>query len=625
MAYSISLSVTTNSQSVTNNSSNVTVKVNYSWTYGTYSNEKLSKWVKINGTTYHFDDVTINPNQTTSGSGTLYSKTLNIPHNSDGTKTLSVSASVKTTTSSGTQTASKSVTLTTIPRASTISATSAVVGSQSTITISRKSSSFTHTLEYSFGSLSGTIATKTSSTSVKWTLPSSFYAQIGSTATSKSGTITCKTYNGSTLIGTKTASFTAKTSSSTCAPTLSPTVTADSNTQALTGNTSTLIRYYSTANVTFGAAAKNSATLSSKKATNSGKSRTTDGAFTSVTEGSFVFTATDSRGYSTSKTVTNNLINYVKLTCSFSANLLVDGTGTLKISGNYFNGSFGAVDNTLTVQYRYKTSGGTYSSWQSVTATKNNNAYTASVSLSDFDYQNTYVFQARATDKIATVTPSEKSVTALPVFDWGVSDFNHNTDVTLSNGKAIQSFDTSGNKKNLIYLTSGNGLMVGGGSYAPQSINLRAAGDGDIKISNENSDYFSLLGAMKALTTTYILDCTVTNGTDYSGGTASAYLVGNCLRLHFYSVRNTGAGTGNITNETVMTINVKHDGKINNLYRVSATTDTEGGAAHFSIQTSAKDDNNMTITVILVSTTTNIKSLNSYCVMPAKIRLSAYV
>ena len=102
-------------------------------------------------------------------------------------------------------------TLDTIARASTVTATAAVVGSQSTITISRKSSSFTHTLEYEFGSLTGTITTKTTSTSVKWTLPTSFYAQIGASATSKSGTITCKTYSGSSLVGTKTCSFTAKT------------------------------------------------------------------------------------------------------------------------------------------------------------------------------------------------------------------------------------------------------------------------------------------------------------------------------------------------------------------------------------------------------------------------------
>lgn len=91
-------------------------------------------------------------------------------------------------------------TLTTIPRASSVSATAVNLGSATTVSISRASSSFTHTLTYSFGSATGTIATKTSSTSVSWTPPLSLANQIPS-ATSGTCTITCTTYNGSTSIG----------------------------------------------------------------------------------------------------------------------------------------------------------------------------------------------------------------------------------------------------------------------------------------------------------------------------------------------------------------------------------------------------------------------------------------
>ena len=626
MAVSISLSVTQNSQSVANNTSNVTVKVNYSWNAGSWNGDSTTKYVKINGTKYSFNNADINPNATTSGSGTLYSKTLDIKHNSDGTGKVEVYAYVDTDISSGVLTKSTTKTLTTIPRASTVTATAAVVGSASTITISRKSSSFTHTLEYTFGSLSGTIATKTTSTSVKWTLPTTFYAQIGASATSKSGTITCKTYSGSTLVGTKTCSFTAKTSSSTCAPTLSPTVTPGEETQALTGNTTSLIKGFSTASVTFGASARNSATLSSKKCTNSGNSRTTDGNFTNITDGKFVFTATDSRGYSTSVTKTLTLIDYIKLTCSFKVNLNVDGTGTLKIYGDYFNGSFGATSNTLTVQYRYKQSGGSYTAWTTVTATKSGNTYTATRSLSGFDYRNTYIFQARATDKATgTVTTSEKNVKSLPIFDWGENDFNHNTTVYIPNNKALASRDTSGNDVNIAFLSNDNNLNIGGGSYPPNNIYLKSAEGGDIIATTGDGSLYSLIGACKALTTTYTLDCTVKNGSGYSDGKASALLVGNCLRLYFYSVRNKNADVGNITNETVMTINVNHGGKIDTLYRVSTNSDTEGSLSGFSVQASAKDNNNMTITVILTATTAKAKSFNSYCVMPANLRLSAYV
>ena len=48
--------------------------------------EYRNKYVKINGTKYSFNDADINPNATTSGSGTLYTKTLDISHNSDQTR-----------------------------------------------------------------------------------------------------------------------------------------------------------------------------------------------------------------------------------------------------------------------------------------------------------------------------------------------------------------------------------------------------------------------------------------------------------------------------------------------------------------------------------------------------------
>ena len=81
------------------------------------------------------------------------------------------------------------------------------MGSAGTITITRASSSFTHTLTYSFGNTSGTIVTKTSNTSVSWTPPLTLANQIPN-STSGTCTLTCSTYNGSTLIGTSTSTVT---------------------------------------------------------------------------------------------------------------------------------------------------------------------------------------------------------------------------------------------------------------------------------------------------------------------------------------------------------------------------------------------------------------------------------
>lgn len=367
---------------------------------------------------------------------TFASAVLKIAHTPDGSKSFTVSGFSGWIYASGTTYASsQTFTLPTIPRASSVSCSTANIGSNATITINRASTSFTHTLTYSFGSLSGTIATKTSSTNISWTIPTTFYGQIPNSK-SGTGTITCDTYNGSTLIGSKSTSFTATVSESASKPTLSPTV-SDSNatTTALTGNSSKFIKYYSNASVATGAKARNSATLKSQKITCGAKSITSaSGTINAVESGSFTFSATDSRGYTTTQTINKTLIDYIKLTCSLNAGApTTAGVATLKISGNYWDGTFGAVANTLTVQYRYKAQGGSYGSWTTVSATKSNNTYNATATISGLNYQTTYVFQARAVDKLATINTDEQARRTTPIFDWSKNDFNVNGTLKVNN------------------------------------------------------------------------------------------------------------------------------------------------------------------------------------------------
>lgn len=96
-----------------------------------------------------------------------------------------------------------------------LSASSVDLGSSITINLSsRLLSSYTHTLTYSFGSASGTIATKTSGSSVSFTPPISLAAQIPS-AMSGTMTITCTTYTSSgTSLGSAAVSLTVKVPSS---------------------------------------------------------------------------------------------------------------------------------------------------------------------------------------------------------------------------------------------------------------------------------------------------------------------------------------------------------------------------------------------------------------------------
>lgn len=207
MAVWITLNLNESNVDTINNQSKVTAALVCHWDSGSWNATNPPGYIVIDGTKYTFNS-SFNTGQSSSGSETIATKNKTITHNSDGSKTVSVSASFSTGVSSGTVTTSKSITLTTIPRATepTVSPTSVALENSVTISMPRKSSSFTHTLTYSIGSASGTIGSNLG-TSKSWTPPLSLASQLPS-ATSGKVKITCKTYNGSTLIGTKSVNLT---------------------------------------------------------------------------------------------------------------------------------------------------------------------------------------------------------------------------------------------------------------------------------------------------------------------------------------------------------------------------------------------------------------------------------
>jgi len=182
--------------------------------------------VVINGTTVYSSSTRIKLyNGTTVASGST-----TIPHNADGTKTFSASAQAGIYYVAVNCTGSGSFTLDAIPRATTPTLSSSTFDMGTSITISTPgaSTSFTHTLSYQFGSLSGTIASDVEA-SQSWDVPLSLANAIPNT-TSGTGSITCQTYSGTTLIGTKSVSFTATVPSS-----VVPTISSVSVTEAVEG------------------------------------------------------------------------------------------------------------------------------------------------------------------------------------------------------------------------------------------------------------------------------------------------------------------------------------------------------------------------------------------------------
>ena len=214
--YTGTLTVTESSYSVANNTSEVAYSLVLTGNNGYYFQQwYLTTKVTINGTEVQNRYEQISMPSPSGGVSTyaVCSGTLTVPHNNDGTKTISVSASMSTPTSQsflpGTINMSGSLALTTIPRASTLSIDYPgylIVNSQGSMTITSASSSFTHTITYSGLELSGTVAnTAAGVSSVSWTPPSTFYAKMPNTDTATI-TLTLKTYSGGTEIGSNSYS-----------------------------------------------------------------------------------------------------------------------------------------------------------------------------------------------------------------------------------------------------------------------------------------------------------------------------------------------------------------------------------------------------------------------------------
>lgn len=134
----------------------------------------------------------------------------NVPHNSDGSKSVDLYFTLSHTSGMTGFTVNKTGTtasLTQIPRASEPTCSDVTLGNAVTINTNRLSGSFTHTIKTSINGVVKETFTSVA-TSKSWTPQVATYAPYitnGKTGTIK---IECSTYNGSTLIGTKSCNIT---------------------------------------------------------------------------------------------------------------------------------------------------------------------------------------------------------------------------------------------------------------------------------------------------------------------------------------------------------------------------------------------------------------------------------
>lgn len=324
--------------------------------------------------------------------------------------------------------------------------TNGVIGQVATISTEGSSTSGTGTysIEYEFGSLTGVIKDNISPTNVpatiSWTIPTSFYSQIPDNATSKTG----KLISYFTFLGKKevnsTSTFIAKIPDGDVPTITASVVTTDALSSQLSGNTSTIINGVSNIKVTMSATPTQGSTIVNQYfyyqrnyyPMNGVANKTLTGGYNGI----FEFGAIDTRNRTGSKIVTLTAIDYKRPSISLNnVSISTSGVATISVSGTWFNGSFGATANTLTVQYRYKSSSSSsWGSWTTISnVTKNSDGtYSATASKSGLSYNNAYNFEARVTDKINTVSSKEYSGKSLPVFDWSKDDFNFNVPVYIS-------------------------------------------------------------------------------------------------------------------------------------------------------------------------------------------------
>ena len=432
--YRIQIAWTVDSQSAANNTSTVTAKVQLVSTGSSYTiNSTASKSgsLTINGTKYTFSfTASLSGNQTK----TLYTKTVTVSHNADGTKTCSFSATCGIdVTLSGTYygdvTASGSGTFDTIARASTISSVTSSVSvngsNEVTVSISRKASSYTHTVVFSFGSYSKTTTGVGASTS--YAIPQSWLNAIPN-ATSGTAKVTVTTYSGSTKIGSAVSKDFTVTVPSTVVPTISSVAVADTTTyQTAFGN---MVQSKSKPKFTITAAGALGSTIKTYKTVFEGKSYSgatpTASVITKSGQVTASITVTDSRGRTATYDKQWTVVAYSapKITSFQGFRCLANGTENYE--GTYLNAkvnfSIASVNSKNTASYTIEYKAQNATTWTTLTSGSVYSLNQSIISASGaFSVDSSYDIQLTVKDYFTTIKSAFEIPTAFTLIDFNAS------------------------------------------------------------------------------------------------------------------------------------------------------------------------------------------------------------
>lgn len=356
--YTISVSWSESSPSVTNNTSKITASGSMSASNVAFSASTVyNYYLRL-----YWHDNRTNTDTLFASSGVFHScgmgygsrsvsGSITVTHKNDGSLSGYVKMKFESPSTSGgwapvtSWVQTSNTALTTIARASSFSFSSySNLGSAVNITIDRKSTNFTHVVKYSFAGSSTTTVTSNAATSSTFTPPLSLASRIPNSTTG-SLTVSVTTMNGSTQIGSTVSKSVNLGVPSSVVPTMgAPTATRVDN--GVPSDWGVYVQSVSKCTVKINSAAgAYGSTIKSYSITGGGLNSTSSSATTGVltSSGTITFTCkiTDSRGRTASKTVSISVVAYsapsIKVSaerCDADGNVVGDGT-YLKVTADY--------------------------------------------------------------------------------------------------------------------------------------------------------------------------------------------------------------------------------------------------------------------------------------------------
>lgn len=294
----------------------------------------------------------------------LFAGNWTIPHNADGTKSFSFSATYNINVTFngvfyGNKTVSGGGTLNTIPRTSSISIRPSTInfGEKTRIHINRASGSFTHTLTFRWYSNNNTFASKINYVDYDFT-PNIDLSRYIPDKTSGWGTIVCDTYSGGTKIGSSSATLTIHTvNDSRFQPVIHGFTISEGNPEVTTAVGAVYVQSKSKLKVNVDASPKMYSSIS-KIETKVGNATYIGSSIVSgfVAESGkldIVVTVTDSRGYKATSSQPINLAPYSNPTTTISALRRKDTQEIIDITWSSTSKAI-SVDNVMGYKIEYQ-------------------------------------------------------------------------------------------------------------------------------------------------------------------------------------------------------------------------------------------------------------------------------